>query len=433
MPPTNARAVAGLGDQALHGLEEVRVEAEQAVDPSQLRIGGPRGVAIVADERADDRAVLLFDVSAVVLAVGPAAGEHDALAPAVVVQRAIDELRAIVTVQPAQGNGQATADLMQRRLDACVALAPDGLQLDPARGDVDRAQGMQEEAAAVLATMRDEIDLEKAWPGVVPLGEGADGDLLLEPSARLRRAPTTAGRQPPRGGQQPFQGRGADLAHLGGRGRRHAELATGHQAVQQGRHEGLQPLGADLAGGLPQDLGDARHVSAVTPGPTDWAAHRAAAMQNAQRAQHRLPVIPGDRDDLSQQSAAVAASQLLIALALLRQVLPYARPRHGYPLRRGNRTSATHPSLPVTIILRRRGPLTWRRRTLRLPCQARDGPSQPRGYPGHRSARSLGLALWARRSIPSSRRSKSATFPVTRYASTRSGPNTATKRRATPA
>src|SRR5438132_11499666 len=90
----------------------------------------------------------------------------------------------------------------------------DGLQLDPARGDVDRAQGMQEEAAAVLATMRDEIDLEKAWPGVVPLGEGAEGDLLLEPSARLRRAPTTAERQPPRGGQQTFQGRGADLAHL---------------------------------------------------------------------------------------------------------------------------------------------------------------------------------------------------------------------------
>ena len=36
------------------------------------------------------------------------------------------------------------------------------------------------------ATMGDQIDLEEAGASVVPLGEGANGDLLLEPGAGPR-------------------------------------------------------------------------------------------------------------------------------------------------------------------------------------------------------------------------------------------------------
>ena len=45
--------------------------------------------------------------------------------------------------------------------DALLALAPDGLQLDPRGGDVHRAEGAQVEALGLRATVGDEIDLEK--------------------------------------------------------------------------------------------------------------------------------------------------------------------------------------------------------------------------------------------------------------------------------
>jgi len=141
--------------EGLRGLRVVSFESRRSAEMAELirNYGGEpiqapsmREVplsdqhAIVADQRRHNRAVLLLDVRAVVLAVGPTAREGDAFVETGVVQRAIDELG---------------------------ALAPDGLQLEPARGHVDGAQRVQEEAAAVLATMRDEIDLQKAGPGVV--------------------------------------------------------------------------------------------------------------------------------------------------------------------------------------------------------------------------------------------------------------------------
>src|SRR5439155_6886945 len=68
-----------------------------------------------------------------------------------------------------------------------VAFAPQRLQLDPARGHVDRAQGMQVEAFRAAAAVGDQIDLIEAGPRIVPVGERADGDLLLEPAARVGR------------------------------------------------------------------------------------------------------------------------------------------------------------------------------------------------------------------------------------------------------
>ena len=59
------------------------------------------GVAIIADERADEGAVLLLDMGTVVLLVGAAAGEGHALPLAPGIQVVVDELRAVVTVQAA--------------------------------------------------------------------------------------------------------------------------------------------------------------------------------------------------------------------------------------------------------------------------------------------------------------------------------------------
>jgi hypothetical protein len=76
----HARAAALLAHELLDRLEEVDVQAREVVHASELGIGGLGGVAIIADERADDGAVLLLDMGTVVLLVRATAGEGDALA-----------------------------------------------------------------------------------------------------------------------------------------------------------------------------------------------------------------------------------------------------------------------------------------------------------------------------------------------------------------
>src|SRR5215468_870289 len=100
-----------------------------------------------------------------------------------------------------------------------------------------------------------------------------------------------------------------------------------------------------------------RDIASVPPGSPDRAPARARPGCGAQTSQHGLAVIARRGHDLRHQATALAPAEPLIALALLAQVLAHTRPRHGYPLG-GNRTSATQPSRPVTIILRRCGSLT---------------------------------------------------------------------------
>lgn len=75
--------VSGLVLELHGGLKEVTVEAGQAIDPVELLQGSPGGVAVIPDEPAHHRPVLLLHVGAVVLLVRPGAGEGDALPLAV--------------------------------------------------------------------------------------------------------------------------------------------------------------------------------------------------------------------------------------------------------------------------------------------------------------------------------------------------------------
>ncbi len=69
----------------------------------------------------------------------------------------------------------------------------------PGRGDVGQREGVQECAFQAAATVGDQVAFEKAWLDVVPFGERADRDLLLEQAPRLR------GREPMRLAEGPKQ------------------------------------------------------------------------------------------------------------------------------------------------------------------------------------------------------------------------------------
>src|SRR5215510_14082316 len=150
-------AVAALGQELFDRLKEIDVQAGQLIDAGELRVGGVRGEAIVADELADDGAVLLLDVSAVVFLPGAAAGEGDAMLPAVGIEVLVDELAAVVAVEAHEWHGQSRADAMNAAADALLAFAPDRFELDPGRGDIDGTEGGEIEALGARGTVGNEI------------------------------------------------------------------------------------------------------------------------------------------------------------------------------------------------------------------------------------------------------------------------------------
>src|SRR5437763_10187058 len=144
---------------------------------------------------------------------------------------------------------------MDGTANAVLALAPDGFELHPRRGDVDGAERAEVEAFGAAPTVSHQIHFAEPGARVVPLGEGADRDLVPEPAARVRdgRPPVAV---PGAGGRpQPREGRAAGLLQSLLEVGRHGELAASTEALEQLGHEGVEPMGADPAARLPEDLG----------------------------------------------------------------------------------------------------------------------------------------------------------------------------------
>jgi len=107
------------------------VQAGEPIDAPELGIGGGGGEAIIADEVPDHGPVLLLDMGAVVFLPGTTAGKGDAALMTVVVQVLVDELTAVIAVEAEERHGQPLPHAMHAAAHVLVALAPDGLELDP--------------------------------------------------------------------------------------------------------------------------------------------------------------------------------------------------------------------------------------------------------------------------------------------------------------
>src|SRR5262245_32535439 len=112
-------------------MPDTRLRCSDHGQAGPLRIGGARGETIIADEMPDNGAVLLLDVGIIVLLPRATAGEGNGMPPTVVQERAVSELRAVVTVQTDQRHGQPGPDPLDGPAHAVLALAPDRDQLDP--------------------------------------------------------------------------------------------------------------------------------------------------------------------------------------------------------------------------------------------------------------------------------------------------------------
>jgi len=190
-----------LGDEPHGGLEEVHPEAQHVVDGAERGGGRLALVPLVADEAADDRPIAFFDVGLVILAILPAAGEGEALGLAVGDEVGVDERAVVVGVDAPQREGQPLADRGERGEDAPLAAVDDGPGFKPGRGDVDDGQALDVLPVGRLAAVTDEVQFRKAGVPLIPLGKGADGDVLLEQAPRARRGQAAGLGVPPIGGE----------------------------------------------------------------------------------------------------------------------------------------------------------------------------------------------------------------------------------------
>ena len=116
----------------------------------------------------------------------------------------------------------------------------------------------------------------------------------------------------PRQAQQAGERGAAGLPHELVDGRGEGEFAAPEQAVQELRHEGLEPVGANPATGLPQDLGRGGDLWAVQARAPAGPRQRPGPRRATEQPNGRLPVDAGHGHDFVQQPVLLGASGAVV-------------------------------------------------------------------------------------------------------------------------
>ena len=141
-----SRAFTDFALQFHRGLEQILEDPKLIIE----LVGGLLGlcgvVAIPAHKLSDMGPVFLLDVGVVVFFVGSRAGELDSTASWALLTESkkvvVDELAAVVRVDPLERERKLVFDLGDRIQDTQGALTHDGLALYPAGSNVDTVQAM---------------------------------------------------------------------------------------------------------------------------------------------------------------------------------------------------------------------------------------------------------------------------------------------------
>ena len=115
---------------------------------------------------------------------------------------------------------------------------------------IGECQRIQVPSLDIGATMGHQVRLQKAGPGLVPLRECADGDLLLEQGASSRRGEATLALFA-LGTQQAIRCRGAHGKQLASAFLGQVEMLMPLQRFDQRREKRDEAFGADAVGGVP--------------------------------------------------------------------------------------------------------------------------------------------------------------------------------------
>src|SRR5512139_1760493 len=118
---------------------------------------------MVSKPLSDMGPVFLFHMSVIVLMIGSTSGKLHGLISLVKVphQMPIQELRAVIAVQPKQRERQGIFDILDLRKDVCFAFSPDGTLFCPAGSNIHGVYGIGKLAEEILPAMGDGVGLQE--------------------------------------------------------------------------------------------------------------------------------------------------------------------------------------------------------------------------------------------------------------------------------
>lgn len=141
-----SRAFTDFASQFHRGLEQILEDPKLIIELVGSLLGLCGVVAIPAHKLSDMGPVFLLDVRVIILFVGTRAGELNGTASWALLTEGkkvvVDELTAVVRVDPLEGERKLVFDLGERIQDTQGALTHDGLALYPAGSNVDAVQAM---------------------------------------------------------------------------------------------------------------------------------------------------------------------------------------------------------------------------------------------------------------------------------------------------
>ena len=170
--------------------EEVGIQACDSIEPAEKFYLLRSVIAVVADKVADDGVVLLFDIAVVVLAVRTTAGEGDVFVLAVLSEVFVDELAAVVAVNPQKGKRKVGAAGFNGLENIAAGLVFRHFRLGPGCGHIGEGEGEGKDTVGTSAVMTDKIGLAEARTDIVPVGKCPDRNMMLQQRSRAgERAP----------------------------------------------------------------------------------------------------------------------------------------------------------------------------------------------------------------------------------------------------
>jgi hypothetical protein len=119
----------------------------------------------------------------IILLASATAGEGDVLLANIAQELFIEKGAAIVRADSQEGKGKASADGFKPEEYSLLTAVGAGLAFRPTSGDVGQIQSEEELSVGRTAAMGDQVDFGETGALVIPIHEGADGDLVLKQAA----------------------------------------------------------------------------------------------------------------------------------------------------------------------------------------------------------------------------------------------------------
>src|SRR5450755_78068 len=208
--------------------------------------------ASVADHLTNDGTILLLDKILIILDPFTPSRKRDLLGVTISKQALIDEFAPIIRTHPQDRKRKERSRLLQRRHDGLCALGAQGQAFGPACRNIGKGQRGEIASIKVRPTMSDHIHFQKTGLRLIPLLEGANGDLLLEQGSGTHRRKTTLtmGARPT---QETIGGDSTHPEELPTTGIGQVKMSMPLQRFQMSCEIGHEPFRTNLIGVLPDE------------------------------------------------------------------------------------------------------------------------------------------------------------------------------------